>query len=73
MSTDQRSWAMKWLDRDHMSYIDGAWHTFDARHNFPRIGRVLIARGRDAVDVAFSTIYGSIQLENFKVWADKVT
>jgi transglutaminase-like putative cysteine protease len=54
-------------------YIDGAWHTFDARHNFPRIGRVLIARGRDAVDVAFSTIYGRIQLENFKVWADEVS
>ena len=53
-------------------YMDGAWHTFDARHNFPRIGRVLIARGRDAVDVAFATIYGSIQLESFKVWADQV-
>ncbi|MEO8606779.1 MAG: transglutaminase family protein [Chloroflexota bacterium] len=53
-------------------YINGAWHTFDARHNFPRIGRILVARGRDAVDVAFSTIYGSIQLESFKVWADEV-
>jgi transglutaminase-like putative cysteine protease len=53
-------------------YMDGAWHTFDARHNFPRIGRILIARGRDAVDVAFATIFGSIQLESFKIWADQV-
>ncbi len=53
-------------------YIDGAWHTFDARHNKPRIGRVVIAWGRDAVDVAFATTYGSPTLVNFKVWADEV-
>ena len=53
-------------------YINGLWCTFDARHNYPRIGRVLIARGRDAIDVAFATIYGSTQLVNFKVWADQV-
>ena len=53
-------------------YIDGAWRTFDARHNIPRTGRVLIARGRDAVDVAFSTLYGSGTLVTFKVWADQV-
>ena len=53
-------------------YIDGLWCTFDARHNYPRIGRVLIARGRDAVDVAFATIYGSTQLVTFKVWADQI-
>lgn len=53
-------------------YIEGAWRTFDARHNIPRTGRVLIARGRDAVDTAFSTIYGSGQLVGFKVWADQV-
>ena len=35
-------------------YLDGGWHTFDARNNVPRIGRVLIARGRDAADVAIS-------------------
>ena len=52
-------------------YIDGVWCTFDARHNYPRIGRVLIARGRDAVDIAFSTIYGSIELLNIQVWADQ--
>ncbi len=53
-------------------YIDGLWCTFDARHNFPRIGRILIARGRDAVDIAFSTIYGSIELSHIEVWAEQV-
>lgn len=53
-------------------YMNGAWQTFDARHNFPRIGRVTIARGRDAVDVAFATIYGAVELQSFKVWADQV-
>lgn len=53
-------------------YIDGEWRTFDARHNYPRTGRVLIAKGRDAVDVAFSTLYGNAQLTTFKVWADQV-
>lgn len=53
-------------------FIDGAWRTFDARHNYPRVGRVLIARGRDAVDVAFATIYGSSRLESIKIWADQV-
>ncbi len=52
-------------------YMDGAWHTFDARHNRPRTGRVLIAMGRDAVDTAFSTIYGNAPLTTFKVWADQ--
>lgn len=54
------------------AFVDGAWRTFDARHNVPRIGRVLIARGRDAVDVAFSTSYGPSQLTNMQVWADEV-
>src|SRR5579871_1639495 len=53
-------------------YLDGAWRTFDARHNYPRIGRVLIGRGRDAVDVALATVYGSAQMNNFQVWADQV-
>jgi transglutaminase-like putative cysteine protease len=53
-------------------YMDGAWHTFDARHNRPRTGRVLIARGRDAVDVALSTVYGSAQMSTIQVWADEV-
>ena len=45
--------------------------TFDARHNRPRTGRVLIATGRDAVDVAFSTLYGHAQLLKLQVWADE--
>ena len=53
-------------------YMEGTWHTFDARHNRPRTGRVQIAQGRDAVDVALSTIYGSAQLREITVWADQV-
>jgi len=55
------------------AYLDGAWHTFDARHNVPRVGRVVIARGRDAVDCAWSTVFGSAQLVNLTVWADEVS
>ena len=54
------------------AFIGGEWRTFDARHNRPRIGRVLIAYGRDAVDTAFSTVYGNAQLSQMKVWADEV-
>ncbi len=54
-------------------FLDGAWHTFDARHNRHRTGRILIASGRDAVDVAFATSYGSAQLTNMVVWADQVS
>jgi transglutaminase-like putative cysteine protease len=54
------------------AYIGGAWYTFDARNNSPRIGRVLIARGRDAADVAISMTFGPNQLEGFRVWADEV-
>lgn len=53
-------------------YMDGMWFTFDARHNRSRTGRVVIARGRDAVDVAFSTVYGNAQLVSLTVWADQV-
>jgi transglutaminase-like putative cysteine protease len=53
-------------------YLDGAWYTFDARHNTPRIGRIVIGRGRDAVDVALTTIYGATELINLRVWADVV-
>jgi transglutaminase-like putative cysteine protease len=49
-------------------YLSGAWYTFDARNNVPRIGRVLIARGRDAADVAIATTFGPNTLESFKVW-----
>jgi transglutaminase-like putative cysteine protease len=50
-------------------YLGGHWHTFDARYNTPRIGRVKIAHGFDAVDGAFSTIYGVASLTSFEVWA----
>lgn len=53
------------------AYLDGQWRTFDARHNKPRTGRVLIAQGRDASDVAFTTTFGSARLTHMKVWADK--
>jgi transglutaminase-like putative cysteine protease len=53
-------------------YLGGAWHTFDPRNNVPRIGRVLIARGRDAADVAIATTFGPNSLESFTVWTDEV-
>jgi len=54
------------------AYVGGRWHTFDARHNIPRIGRVKIAHGRDAVDVALSTSYGFAALANMVVWSDEI-
>ena len=54
------------------AYLGGHWHTFDPRNNVPRIGRVLIARGRDAADVAITTTFGPNTLESFKVWTDEV-
>jgi transglutaminase-like putative cysteine protease len=48
-------------------YLEGGWHTFDARHNERRIGRILIARGRDAADVAISTTFGRTWLTEFSV------
>jgi transglutaminase-like putative cysteine protease len=53
-------------------YIGHQWHVFDARFNVPRIGRIHIARGLDAVDGAFSTAYGSAKLTWFNVWAFQV-
>ncbi len=55
------------------AYLDGKWHTFDARHNIPRIGRVPIAVGRDAVDCAMVTTYGAANLERMTVWADQAS
>jgi transglutaminase-like putative cysteine protease len=49
-------------------YLGGQWYAFDARNNVPRIGRVLMARGRDAADVALTTTFGENQLQSFKVW-----
>ena len=54
------------------AYLGGAWRTFDARHNRPRTGRVVIAHGRDAVDTAILTSYGDSRLTSFKVWADQL-
>jgi transglutaminase-like putative cysteine protease len=53
-------------------YLGGRWYAFDARHNTPRIGRVLIAVGRDASDVAISNSFGMTTLAGFKVWTDEV-
>lgn len=54
------------------AYLGGQWYAFDARNNVPRIGRVLMARGRDAADVALTTTFGVSQLHSFKVWTDEV-
>jgi transglutaminase-like putative cysteine protease len=54
-------------------YLGDRWYTFDARHNTPRIGRILMARGRDATDVAMVTTFGSCQLSRFKVITNEVT
>jgi transglutaminase-like putative cysteine protease len=53
-------------------FLGERWYTFDARHNVPRIGRILMARGRDATDVAISTSFGPCQLTGFKVLTNEV-
>jgi transglutaminase-like putative cysteine protease len=55
------------------AFLDGNWYIFDPRNNQRRIGRVLIARGRDAADVAISNNFGSTFLKHFLVRADEVT
>jgi transglutaminase-like putative cysteine protease len=57
-----------WFD----AYLGGAWHTFDPRNNIPRIGRVLMARGRDAADAAIATTFGPNILESFRVFTDEI-
>ncbi|WBO21170.1 transglutaminase-like domain-containing protein [Sphingomonas abietis] len=54
-------------------YLGGRWYTFDARHNRPRIGRILMARGRDATDAALTTHFGPALLTRFDVHTDDVT
>src|SRR2546425_953429 len=54
------------------AFLGGHWYIFDARNNTPRIGRVLIARGRDASDVAISSTFGPNTLTSFRVWTDEV-
>jgi transglutaminase-like putative cysteine protease len=53
-------------------YLGGRWWTFDHCNNARRIGRVVIARGRNAVDVAMVTSYGTLLLEGMTVWADEI-
>jgi transglutaminase-like putative cysteine protease len=55
------------------AYLDGRWHTFDARNNRPRVGRVVVGRGRDAVDVALITSFGPHTLTGFKVRAEETS
>jgi transglutaminase-like putative cysteine protease len=54
------------------AYLGDAWYTFDPRNNTPRIGRVLIARGRDAADVALTTSFGPSTLEHFTVFTEEL-
>jgi transglutaminase-like putative cysteine protease len=54
-------------------YLGGAWRTFDARHNTPRIGRILMAHGRDAADVAITTSFGTAWLTKFEVVTEEVS
>lgn len=53
-------------------FLGGRWHTFDARHNVPRIGRVVIARGRDAADVPITMVFGPSELLRFDVVTEEV-
>lgn len=59
---DFNAWCEVWLA--------GRWHVLDARHNQPRIGRILIARGRDAAEIPMINSFGPHRLANFKVWTD---
>ncbi|MNL83110.1 hypothetical protein D3C87_2106690 [compost metagenome] len=52
-------------------YLGGHWHTVDARHNTPRVGRILMATGRDATDVALTTAFGTAKLSRFEVKAEE--
>jgi transglutaminase-like putative cysteine protease len=54
------------------AFLGGRWYTFDARHNAPRIGRIVMARGRDAADCALTTTFGRAPLAHFEVHTDEV-
>lgn len=54
-------------------YLGDRWHTVDARHNRPRIGRIVMARGRDATDVAIVTSFGACSMTGFKVVTDEIS
>jgi transglutaminase-like putative cysteine protease len=51
-------------------FLGGRWYTFDARYNVPRVGRIVVARGRDAGDVPMITSFGPTRLEAFEVWCE---
>ncbi len=53
-------------------YLGDGWHVFDPRNNAPRIGRVLVARGRDAADVSLTHTFGANVLTGFRVWTDEI-
>jgi transglutaminase-like putative cysteine protease len=53
-------------------YLGGRWYSFDARHNQRRIGRIVIGRGRDAVDVPITMVFGSHHLEKFSVVTEEL-
>ncbi len=53
------------------AFLGGKWYTFDARHNIPRIGRILIARGRDAADIPLVNSFGPHVLKSFRVWTEE--
>jgi transglutaminase-like putative cysteine protease len=54
------------------AYLGGAWRIFDPRNNVPRASRVLMARGRDAADVALTTTFGPSTMPGFRVWTDEI-
>ncbi|WP_285018717.1 transglutaminase family protein [Novosphingobium sp. fls2-241-R2A-195] len=54
------------------AYLGGEWHSFDARHRVPRVGRILMACGRDAADTALTTAFGPVQLVSFRVLTNEV-
>ena len=64
VSPELKAWFEVW--------IGGRWHIFDPRNNVRRAGRILMARGRDASDVAIATTFGPNTLTSFKVWTDEV-
>lgn len=65
LAMDFCSWYEAWLG--------GSWWTFDPRNNEPRAGRVVIARGRDALDAAMVTTWGPAQLQAMTVWAEEIS
>jgi transglutaminase-like putative cysteine protease len=66
-----KPWAVGDFAAWFEAYLGGRWHMFDPRNNVPRLGRVLMARGRDAIDVAITTTFGPNTLVSFKVITDE--